>query len=237
MTSKLDFMVEKSYPCNVCDAAFYVENNLLKHAKEHKGVRKTCMYRKKEIKSAQNHQKACAQNPNRPSMWHGGGDAGDNRFRFVESEFGKIMVLYRKPLNTATINDVKLAFSQKSGYVLQSEVAERLGITWSFISRMVYLYKFTDPAAVTDTPVNMNPTAGVFGDEYVEGLDTEFGNMIDELDTFEKGGSGWALHEFVLHDATLVTYTPWKIFRRNCGGKDGIYDTLVIYTDCNIENI
>ncbi len=61
------------------------------------------------------------------------------------------MVLYRKPLNTANIDDVKLAFSQDLQSLLRREAVERVGIKWH-LALKVTLHKLTDPATVTDPP-------------------------------------------------------------------------------------
>ncbi len=108
MASNREFMMEKSYPCSICNIVFYIEENLLKHAKEHE--KKDCVHCKKRIVRAQNlkyHQLTCEQNAKRQKrdVQHGGG--ANTEFKLVESALGNVMVLYCKPLNTANFDDVK----------------------------------------------------------------------------------------------------------------------------------
>ncbi len=197
MASNQDFRKEKSYPCDVCDVIFYVEENLLQHVKEHSGEKKSCMHCKKKIKRAQNlkyHQQTCVHNADRkkPNMQHGGGgDAVDKGFRLVESALGKFLVLYRKPLNTVNIDDVKLAFGQDLESLLRREAVERVGIKYH-LALKVTLYQLTDPATVTDPPpvFTTNATLGLIGSDYEEDLDIAFTDIMEQLDTFENNGSG-----------------------------------------------
>ncbi len=91
-STQLDFMKEKSYPCNICDSVFYIEDNLLKHSKVHRAENKNCVHCKKTIERAQNlkhHQQTCDSNDNRRKNQQGSGASNvqsvdDIGFVFVE---------------------------------------------------------------------------------------------------------------------------------------------------------
>ena len=108
----MDFMVEESYPCmsHGCDKVFYVKANLKKHAQVHaKEMREKknncCLHCNKTISRAQNlklHQQTCERNENwnEYRRFYGvDADAQNGGFKFVESAFKKMIVLYRKKLD------------------------------------------------------------------------------------------------------------------------------------------
>ncbi len=130
MASNIDFMKEKSYACNRCDAVFFAESNFQKHAKEHGGEKKSCVYCGKRIERAQNlklHQQTCVSNIDRNHIQRGRGadSTGNIRFQLVQSALKKTIVIFRKPLNTQRMEDVEDAMKHDVPNLLQREVTER----------------------------------------------------------------------------------------------------------------
>ncbi len=211
-----EFMKEKCYPCSKCDEIFYVEDNLLKHAKKHSDEKKNCIYCNKIIERAANlklHQKTCDRNVNRKwrVMLGVDGDVVDTGFNMVQSAFKKLIVVYRKPLNTCELKNVKLAFTQDMSYILRREVMERKGMKWHS-SLKVKLCKALNPSVETDPPAVFNTDAvwGLIGSNYEDDMNAAFDNVMRQLDEYQCNGSGWVLSEFVELDVTIITCTPWK---------------------------
>ncbi len=217
--AQLDFMKDKSYPCNICYMVFYIEKNLLKHSKVHRAENKNCMYCKKKIERAQNlkhHQQTCDSNDNRRKNQEGGGvsnvqSVDDTGFVFVESAFKDVMVLYRKPLNTSNFDIVHMAIVQDAQSLLRREVVVRKVLKWHLALKAI-LYKAMDPPVVTDPPAVFNTHAmmGLIGSDYDEDLSEAYEKLIKQLDEFQTNGSGWVLDEFVELDVTVLTYTPFR---------------------------
>ena len=139
-------------------------------------------------------------------------DTVDDGFRIVEMAFKKLFVLYRKKLNIDTINldDVKLVFSRDVKKLLQREVVARKGIKWSLALKVI-MYKAVDPDIFTDPPATFNTdmVMGLIGSDYDEDLNVAFNNVMEQIDNYERNGSGWVMDQFVELDVSIVTYTPF----------------------------
>ena len=223
--TNMNFMEEEEerYTCKSdgCDQVFYLKENLKKHTKTHEKEKKQCcLHCDKKIVRAQNlqlHQQTCEQN-NRNDMlyrrYYGvhPSDTVDDGFRIVEMAFKKLFVLYRKKLNIDTINldDVKLVFSRDVKKLLQREVVARKGIKWSLALKVI-MYKAVDPNVFTDLPATFNTdmVMGLIGSDYDEDLNVAFNNVMEQIDNYERNGSGWVMDQFVELDVSIVTYTPF----------------------------
>ena len=94
--------------------------------------------------------------------------------------------------------------------VLQKEVAVRFGIKWFFALKLTFR-KAIDDDVVTDPPVvlNTDPVMGLIGNNYGNDLEKALQNILEQIDNFEKNGSGWITDKFLTLDLKIVTYTPW----------------------------
>ena len=92
---------------------------------------------------------------------------------------------------------MKLVFSRDVKNVLRREVAKRKDIKWS-IALKVIMHKSVDPAVVTDPPAvfNTDMVVGLIGSNYADDLKAPFNNVMQQIDNYQRNGSGWVLNQF-----------------------------------------
>ncbi len=162
------------------------------------------------------YQQTCDRNVNRKwrALLDVDGDVADTGFNIVQSAFNKTLVVYRKPLNTYKLKDVKLTFTQDMSYILRREVADRKSMKWHS-SLKVKLCKAIDPSVETDPPdqlklINTDAVWGLIGSNYEDDMNAAFDDVMQKLDEYQCNGSGWVLSEFVELDVTIITCNPLK---------------------------
>ncbi len=64
----------------------------------------------------------------------------------------------------------------------------------------------TDPPAVFNT----DAVWGLIGSDYDEDLSAAFVDVMQQLDEFQRSGSGWVLDKFTELDVTIITCTSLK---------------------------
>ena len=150
----------------------------------------------------QNHQETCEKNENRLAYRRFYGvdpDVFNCGFKLIESAFKKMFVTYRKVLhvNALQLDDLKLVFSQDVKNVLRREVVNRKGIKWSLTLKVI-MHKSVDPAVVTDPPAvfNTDMVVGLIGSNYDDDLKAAFNNVMQQIDNYQRNGSGLVLNKF-----------------------------------------
>ena len=85
------------------------------------------------------------------------------------------------------------------------------------------MYKSVDPDVVTDPPTvfNTDMVVGLIGSNYDDYLKAAFENVMQQIDEFQRNGSGWVLDQFLELDVSIVTCTPWI---RNVNEDEDDYD-------------
>ena len=153
-------------------------------------------------------------------------DESNGGFQLVESAFKKTIVLYRKNLNVNALQlgDMESIITQDVKNLLQREVVARKGMKWNLALKAI-MYKPTDPDVVTDPPAvfNTDMVLGLIGSNYEDELKAAYENVIEQIDEYQRNGSGWVLDELVELDVSIVTCTPW-IRDDNDGGDEDDYD-------------
>ena len=214
--ASLDFMTERSFPCKDCKLIFYREKNLKKHMRSHGSP---CNYCGKVIKRAQNmtfHQGTCEKNPYR-YVASGSGTAAtattavtiinDRNFELLQSAFNNTMVVYRKKLiQQDTIDDLKYVFDKELHQLLRREACKRLHFKW-YVALKVVFRKTSDSRVITDPPVcfRTDPRVGLISTDYQINLLHAYNDVIEQIDTYERNGSGWVLDHLVELDINICT--------------------------------
>ena len=140
----------------------------------------------------------------------GSGNEKNGEFEEIQQGFDHLVVIYRKKLtNDNNLDKLRSAFTD-AVTVLQKEVAVRFGIKWFFALKLTFR-KAIDDDVVTDPPVvlNTDPVMGLIGNNYGNDLEKVFQTILEQIDNFEKNGSGWITDKFLTLDLNIVTYTPW----------------------------
>ena len=158
-----------------------------------------CCHCNKNISRVQNlkfHQETCEQNENRKAYRRFYGvdvDESNGGFQLVESAFKKMFVTYRKVLhvNALKLDDMESVFSRDVKNLLQTEVIKRKGMKWN-VSLKAIMYKPTDPDVVTDPPAvfNTDMVVGLIGSDYEEELKAAFEKVMQQIDEYQRNGSG-----------------------------------------------
>ena len=75
----------------------------------------------------------------------------------------------------------------------------------------VIMYKSVDPAVVTDPPAvfNTDMVVGLIESNYDDDLKAAFNNVMQQIDNYQRNGSGWVLNQFDELDVSIVTYAPF----------------------------
>ena len=172
-----------------------------------------CLHCNKTISRAQNlklHQQTCEQNGNRNEYrrYYGvDADAHNGGFKLIESALKKMFVTYRKVLDVNALqrDDMKLVFSRGVKNVLWREVLKRKGIKLSLALKVI-MHLSVDPAVVTDPPAvfNADMVVGLIGSNYEDELKTAFENVMQQIDEYQRNGSGWVLDQFLELDVRNI---------------------------------
>ena len=181
----------KTYPCRYCKKNFSRSVNCRYHELH-------CKPRKPDDISY------------RHDFQFGSGNEKNGEFEEIQQGFDHLVVIYRKKLtNDNNLDKLRSAFTD-AVTVLQKEVAVRFGIKWFFALKLTFR-KAIDDDVVTDPPVvlNTDPVMGLIGNNYGNDLEKVFQTILEQIDNFEKNGSGWITDKFLTLDLNIVTYTPW----------------------------
>ena len=113
-------------------------------------------------------------------------------------------------VNVLQLDDMKLVFSRDVKIVLRRQIVKRKGITLSLALKVI-MHKSVDPAVVADPPavLNTDMVVGLIGSKYEDDLKAAFSNVMQQIDNFQRNGSGWVLNQFVELDMSIVTYAPF----------------------------
>ena len=105
---------------------------------------------------------------------------------------------------------MKLVFSKIVKNVLRGEVVKRKDIKKNLALNAI-MHKSVDPAAVTNPPAvfNTDMMVGLIGSEYEDDSNSEFENVMQQIDEYQNNGSGWVLDQFLDLDLSIVTYAQF----------------------------
>ena len=125
-------------------------------------------------------------------------------------------------VNALQLDDMELVFSRDVKNVLLREVVKRKGIKWNLALKAI-MYKSVDPDVVTDPPAvfNTDMLLGLIWTNYGEELNAAYENVIEQIDEYQRNGSGWVLDQFLELDVSIVSCTPWL---RNVNEDEDDYD-------------
>ena len=177
----------------------------------------SCKYCKKHFSRSINcryHELHCQpRNPGdityRHNFQFGAGTERNGDFDEIEQGFNHTFVTYRKQLtHDINMENLKTAV-QDAITILQKEVAVRFGMKWYIALKLIFR-KAVDQHVVTDPPVVLNttPKMGLIGDDYVHDLNEMFQDVMNQIDKFERNGSGWIVDKFQTLDVKIATYAP-----------------------------
>ena len=187
------------------DEVKLLKNYLCKYCKKHFSRRVNCRYHELHCKP-----RKAGDVSYRHDFQFGSGNEKNGEFEEIQQGFDHLVVIYRKKLtNDNNLDKLRSAFTD-AVTVLQKEVAVRFGIKWFFALKLTFR-KAIDDDVVTDPPVvlNTDPVMGLIGNNYGNDLEKVFKTILEQIDNFEKNGSGWITDKFLTLDLNIVTYTPW----------------------------
>ena len=104
---------------------------------------------------------------------------------------------------------MELVFSRDVKNLLQGEVVKRKGIKGNLALKAI-MYKSVDRDVVTDPPAvfNTDMVVGLIGSNYEYDLKAAFENVMQQIDEYQRNGSGWVLDQFLELDVSIITCTP-----------------------------
>lgn len=215
-----------NYVCPRCHVEYKSKLYRDKHYKTHftcKNIK--CPYCEKPFKQKcrmELHKKNCLQKcytqaesiyGNTNTIQHGYGltDSGDiNDGGFIEHE--NALGIIRKERVTFSSSEKNLIKRLEEAF---KKTVERLEIEKEsmsslkvYLSLQVNFYKSADPSVVTNPSVwfNTEPIEFLIGDNTTEVVQHFQNNLMQQIDNYERNGSGWVLANLVTLDLTLCKF-------------------------------
>ena len=151
------------------------------------------------------HQQTCDKNPNRQQQQSSAPAAAYNaNFELVQSAFNKTVAVYRRILGRQ--ESIKDVLDTEVLQFLQREAEHRLYFKW-YVTLKVVFEKLSDSNVITDPPAcfRSSPRLGLIGTDYKCELERVYEILLEQIDTYEKNGSGWNLKHFVDLDVNICT--------------------------------
>ena len=207
------------YLCPRCRVPFAVKENRDKHYLGHfKKANHICSFCSKAFKQICKkvmHEKNCNAKETstaEPIVQVGGAsgnDYDDNAtFRIHQSAFGGMIKVERLALNqssTDAIGQLDNAF-QKAADRIELFKEENWLRAKVYLSLHANFYQISDSDVLTHpTPCfNTEPRMLIPGDDIASVVDDFQANIMQQIENFETGGSGWVLHSLVKMDLNLI---------------------------------
>ena len=176
-----------------------------------------CMFCDKYIKHSKNiklHEGTCQDNPNNlRNTAVGYGIAiptfttANHDFQLLSSGFKNTISTYRKTFQPHdTLDDMKHVLQKNVKELLQNEAYKRLHFKWHAALKVVF-QKSSDSSIQTDPPAcfRTEPRLGLIGTDYDEKLEHVFISFLEQIDCYERNGSGWVFQNFVDIDVIICT--------------------------------
>ena len=174
------------------------------------------------------HENTCNKNPNRiikspvdhdkqdATQFGGGGvDETDGLLIEIESALHRTIVAFRQtfiPTSTNLLHRLKSSLTKKVNAALKTldDMSRKY-----FISLKVVFFKATNPGIITDPPpvFNTEPFILLPATDLNEQLEVAYTNLMQQIDSYEKEGSGWVLHHIKALDLNTVLYDPLNAYR------------------------
>ncbi len=213
--------------CKTCERPFISKLQRDKHAKCH-GKEKIHQYKHCEtaffsFSNFKLHEKTCLANSLRqPTLQTGGGSTIDQRddgiLELHQTVFNNAIQVFRLVFNSS--NTEKLLDRLQSAL---KQVFQRLTLEKEnnkpckiYVSLQANFYRSSNPDEITEPPPSFNtePVVIFTTTDVQEVIEILYLNLLNQIDGYERAGSGWILLNLVYLDLHVVVFDPLYAYRR-----------------------
>ena len=222
----------KTALCGICLRKFLSKKRRDKHMKCHTREKKhRCKRCNRDFANPQNckiHERKCTQNaqeqPSSSTQQSTSNQIGGGVSSAIEIIDGSLE-LYQSAFNK-TIQVFRLAFNSNVEYLLdrlQSALMKVLEFVKIevlkrdshkiYVTLQTQLCKSSNPDIVTEPPVSFatEPVAILLTTNLKDVIDVFYNDLIQQIDLFERNGSGWILKSLVCLDLNMAKYNPLNV--------------------------
>ena len=202
---KLEKEFNNEIVCKFCRKTFTRKDNRNyheKHCESNRGGE-----RGEQTNSNQSH------NPETSRNQVGEGEANDSEMSesvMISSFLNSASTLYRVQFGKNEIN-APVALKESLGK-LKQVIRSHVNPVKYYFSLSIVFQKFSDENQLTDPPVVFR--SSVFrclaSTDINKNIDSALEQIIQQIEDYEKNGSGWVIHHIIHNDVSIVIYDPLK---------------------------
>ena len=212
----------RQFTCNECDMTFGSRSGRDKHVKRiHRRDRIACRHGcgksyVKNCSSLHHHERTCDLNPDAARI--GGGinqqhyrqHIQSQRMERIQTAHAGNFRLYRRSLNcdrNVYENLRNVILHDVRGVLRQQHQNVKYYVTGKFIFEKPHR-----PGVFTDPPIflSSDPIATTNSQPIDQILENVYSELVEQIETFQRNGSGWVLREVVDIDLRVLTYDPTR---------------------------
>lgn len=210
-----------SYQCKECGKTYLSRSGRDRHIQRvHRNIRVMCTHGcgksyVNQSDSLRHHERTCDENPNAAHIGAGinqqhYGHLANTRMEQVQSAHAGNVRLFRRSLNSdrnvyeqlrnVILHDVR-------GILRRQKSNLKYYVTGKFIFE-----KPERPGVFTDPPIFMSsdPVATTNSQPIENILQQIYSELVEQIETFQRNGSGWVLREILDVDLRIITYDPTR---------------------------